>query len=421
MNMHRSTRFAALSGFVVSSLLLLGAGPARAQSAQRMDARWLPWVGCWEPVDSASTAQDEGPMICFRPVAGQSGVEMLSVQGSDIASHRMVYADGRAHQESQEGCSGTVRARFSKDGQRVFTVSDLSCEGGVQRKTTGIMSMVHPEEWLDVKSLDMGGQSTPWVERYRLASPARTRAVGLQDIGRNHMMAIHAARMAAVSPVNIDDVIEASKAVDAAAVKAWLAVRGDRFDLDAQKLVALKKAGVPSGVIDVMVAVSYPSKFAMAGPQRSPQEVRGAAATGTEGYYPRSRFRGCDPFFWDPSCYGFGYGYYGYGYNPLYYGGYYYPGWGYGGFYGGYTPVIVNPQPSKPSSNAYYEHGRVVKGQGYTRGTYHPATSGGSTTPAARSSGRSSSGSAVSTPRPSTTSRGTSTGRTAHRRGGGGR
>jgi hypothetical protein len=405
MKTHRSIRFAVLGGLVVISLFLLGAGPARAQN---MDPRWLPWVGCWEPVDSVGTAQNEGPMICFRPVEGQSGIEMLAVQGSDITSHRMIQADGRAWQESQEGCSGTARAQFSRDGQRVFTVADLQCEGGVGRKTTGIMSLVRPNEWLDVKSLDVGGQSTPWVERYRLASPARTRAVGLEDIGRDHAMAIRSARMAAISPINAADVVEATKVVDADAVKAWVAVRGNPFVLNAKELLRLKKSGVPSSVIDVMVAVTYPNKFAFAGPNPHAEQAP-RTVTGTEGYYPRARFQGCDPFFWNPFCYGYGYGYgsYGYGYNP-YFGGYY-SGLGYGSYYGGYTPVIINVQPNTPSSGGYYEHGRVVKGRGYTRGG-----SGGSSTPAATPSR--SSGGTTSTPRSS----GSSTGRTAHRRGGGG-
>ncbi len=404
MTTHRSATAAGVLGLLVGALLLAGVSPVRGQNT---DPRWLPWVGCWQPLDSLGTTDDEAPMICFRPAEGQAGVEMLSVEGAEITSRRVVRADGQAHQEEREGCSGTTRAQFSSDGQRVFMVADLRCEGGVERRTTGIMSLTQPNRWLDVKSLDVGGQSTPWVEHYAVASPSRVRGAGLEDLAENRSMAIFSARMAAISPIDVNDVVEASKVVDASAVRAWVAERGDPFHLNADELVRMNKAGVPSGVIDVMVAVSYPHKFSLGGPRNV--RVQQAPTRVAQGYAPRSRFRGCDPFFWDPFCFGYGYGYYGYNYG---YGGYpgLYSGYGYGGYgYGGYTPILIEVQPnSNPPS-----HGRVIKGRGYTRGS--SGGSSGSSAPAASPSrGSSSLGGA------SRSSGGSSTGRTAHRRGGGG-
>ncbi len=404
-----------LVGLLVATLLLLSVGPAQAQN--NTDPRWLPWVGCWQPLDSLGGQVDDSPMLCFRPVSGGPGVEMLSVEGAEITSHRTIVADGRAHQEKREGCSGTMRVQFSSDGQRVFTVSDLTCEGGVERRTTGIMSLSRPTRWLDVKSLDMGGHSTPWVERYGLASPSRVRGAGLENLADNSGLAIRSARMAAISPIDIDDVIEASKVVDAAAVQAWVAERHDPFSLNAKQLERLADAGVPSDVIDVMVAVSYPHKFAFGGPPGVRAEE--APIRAANAYAPRSRFTGCDPFFWDPFCFGYGYGY---GYSPYSYGfypyGYGYGGYygGYGGYYGGYRPVLIQVQPTSSGSS----HGRVIKGRGYTRGS---SSGSGSSAPATAPSRGASSGGAVSSGSSgsSSSSGRTSTGRTAHRRGGGGR
>lgn len=400
-----------LMGLLAAAVLLLGVSPARAQST---DARWLPWVGCWQPLDSLGARNDESPMICFRPVSGQAGVEMLSVQGAEITSHRIVLADGQGHHEERDGCSGTTMARFSSDGQRVFTTADLQCEGGVERRTTGIMSLTQPNRWLDVKSLDVGDQSTPWVEHYGQAAPSRVRGAGLEDLADNQGIAIRSAKMAAISPIDINDVVEASKVVDAAAVKAWVAERGDPFQLDAKKLVHMSDAGVPSGVIDVMVAVSYPQKFHLGGPP-SVRMTQATPQRAAQAYAPRSRFRGCDPFFWDPYCFGYGYGYYGYNYGYGLYGGGY-PFGGYGGWgYGGYTPILIQVQPNDNSPR----HGRVVKGRGYV-----PANSSGSSGRSAHPSGgattRSSGGSGASASPPVKRSTGSSSGRTAHRRGGGG-
>jgi len=411
MKMHWRVSTTGLMGLLAAAVLLLGVSPVRAQST---DPRWLPWVGCWQPLDSLGARNDEVPMTCFRPVQGQAGVEMLSVQGAEITSHRMVLADGQGHHEERDGCSGTTRAEFSSDGQRVFTTADLTCEGGVERRTTGIMSLTRPNHWLDVKSLDVGDQSTPWVERYAQASPSRVRGAGLEDLADNQGIAISVAKMAAISPIDINDVIEASKLVDPAAVQAWVAERHDPFQLDAKQLLRMSDAGVPSDVIDVMVAVTYPQRFHLGGPpnvrttEATPQRV-------AQAYAPRSRFRGCDPFFWDPFCYGYGYGYYGSNYGYGLYGGYPFYG-GYGGWgYGGYTPIVIQVQPNDNPP----EHGRVVRGRGYV-----PANSSGGSTRSGHPSGSAapSSGNRGASASPSAgRSSGSSSGRTAHRRGGGGR
>lgn len=176
----------------------------------------------------------------------------------------------------------------------------------------------------------------------------------------------------------------------------------------------MSDAGVPSDVIDVMVAVTYPQRFHLGGPpnvrttEATPQRV-------AQAYAPRSRFRGCDPFFWDPFCYGYGYGYYGSNYGYGLYGGYPFYG-GYGGWgYGGYTPIVIQVQPNDNPP----EHGRVVRGRGYV-----PANSSGGSTRSGHPSGSAapSSGNRGASASPSAgRSSGSSSGRTAHRRGGGGR
>ena len=405
-------------GLLASALLLTLAVPAEAQS-QDYDGRWLPWLGCWEPV--TGPAGDDAPMLCLRPVSGGEGVEMLTVADGEIASQEAIQADGMPRQTSREGCEGFERTSFSDDSHRVYLSADFVCEGGVQRSSAGLMAMVSPYEWLDVRTVDVAGESVPWVLRYRLAALEAVEAAGLEGIAADLTLAQQAARIAASAAITIDDLVDASSHMDAKAVEAWIVERGDQFALDASRLVAMADAGVPESVIDMVVAVSYPEHFVV---DRNLEDGIDLAEseytpTGRYGRAGRDRYgygRYYDPFYYDPfflspfySPYA-GYGYYspyryGFGYG-LGYGGY---GFGYGS-YGTYRPtiVVVGRRQSEPEGRT-----RAVRGRGYTRGL-----AGGSSSSGGVRSRGSSSGGAAAAPGRSSGSSSRGAGRRAKRRGG---
>lgn len=382
---------------LVLSLLAVLAGAVGGEA--QTDGRWTPFYGCWEPAAGAS----DGGLLCFRPTSDDVGVEMLTVLDGEVVTTEVFRADGKAQQIEREGCTGSETAEFAQDPGRIFTRSLYTCEGDVTRSATGIMSMTAPGQWIDVRAVAVGERPLAWVQFYRTADPEAVEAAGLGDITARLGMAVRSARLAASAPLTVDDVLEAAGKVDAEAVKAWVAERGDRFDLTGDDLLALDDAGVDADLIDVMVAVSNPDYFALeeggearAAPTRDPATMRSAW-----NRFPYGRYY--DPFFFDPFYYGIA-ARYNYAYSPW--------GWygGYGG-YGGYvpTPIVVRPAPTG---------GRVVKGRGYTRGT---ASRGGSGQPAYRGPTSRSSGSSagVSSSSGSSRSGGSSTGRTARRRGGG--
>src|SRR5687768_9269271 len=84
----RSLRPAALA-------LLLAAGAPL--SAQEIDPRWLPWVGCWEPVAEEAT----GDQLCVRPAG--AGVEVTETVNGAVTSAQTLLADGRAYAITAEG------------------------------------------------------------------------------------------------------------------------------------------------------------------------------------------------------------------------------------------------------------------------------------------------------------------------------
>jgi hypothetical protein len=406
---------------------LLPAGRVTAQESG--DPRWLPWLGCWQPIENGVVAAGEeeaaAPQayFCVRPSVG--GVEIATVVDGAAVSSRTMVADGARHEVSEEGCRGWQSARWSEDGQRLFVSSEVLCEGGVTRTASGLMAMVSPSEWIDAHAIGMGSDRTPRAVRYRPAPTTVAEQAGF-DLQTVRYGFIADARRLAASPLSVEDVTEATEQVDALAVEAFLFERAEGFELDAARITELADAGVPENVIDLMVALSYPARFsmnreAMSGEFR-PEEVRPDRYA--PGYYGRDRY-------WD-YCYGRGFYSYcsPYGYMPLgwsygYYNPYFYGGYGYGGYGWGYgRPVIV----VGPGGEVGTPAGRAVKGKGYTRTDRGTALSGGS------SSGRSAAGSGSSggsvgrsggssggTASGSTGSTGSSSsgGRTAKRRGGG--
>jgi hypothetical protein len=404
-DMDARTRFTRL----FSAAVLLGAlaVPARGQMAE---PRWLPFVGCWTPVDAESGAG----MLCFRP-SGQ-GVEMSNIVNGQVASSEQLVADGSRRPVTAQGCTGGESVDFSESGLRVFTHSQFDCQSET-RSGSGVMAFISPGQWVDVRSLDVQGEPVAWVQRYSAATPKQLSDQGVEDPAASDRALVRAARVRASRDIDIDDVKEAASQIDERAVEVWVATRASRFDLTADKLEQLADSGVPSGIIDVMVAVTYPDRFAV-----SPEGMPSTADRTAQYAYRDGYRRGFRSFLWDPfyNPVGFGFGYSPYGYySSPFYSPFGYYGYGYGGVYGGYygyrpAPIVIQPR----------SQGQMINGRGYTRGSSSGTTSGGARP---RSSAPSPSPSRSAGSRPSSSSssgpsRGgsshSSSGRTAHPRGG---
>lgn len=359
------------------AFLLVVAATAASPLAAQEDARWLPWVGCWEAMGEAGA----GEMLCIRPAI--DGVEFLTVDGEEVVSTETLPSDGRLHAVEREGCVGSQSARFSSDRGRVFITSEMTCEGEFQRETTGLMAMTSPSTWIDVQAVEAGGRDVAWVRHYRLAPRARVEATGLSAMTSGRGMAVSTARYQASAAVSLDDVMEAREHVHPEAVKAWVAELNDPFDLDGETLVELADAGLEPEIIDVMVAVTWPEHFRL--------DRDAAEADRYVDDYDR----------WPNRGYGPRYGYWG---SRMYYDPFY-SRYGYGsyGYYGYYGPSVI---VVSPSDGARSTGGRMVKGRGYTR----PGS-----TPSVRSGG----GSSGSVGSGSATKERTPTGRKAKPKGGG--
>lgn len=381
--------------------------PVQTSAAPADD--WSAWYGCWRAVDSADGA---APLVCVLPGEDAASVRIATIEDGMIAEETVVRADGVARPIEDGGCSGSERAFFSADGRRIFTRAELACNG-LGRLSTGVLAMTSEAEWVDAQALTVNGQHAVRTIRYRAAAASEVPAWVATELPQDQQLAQQTARLDASTPLSIDAVVEASQHVAAPALEALLAERQQGFGLNADKLAQLAEQGVAKSTIDVMVALSYPAKFAVA-PQR-PRAGAGQDWYDDDRHAARLYMEDCYSPFRSSRSYGCYEGRYGYGYGYSRSGRYGYSPYGFDpyGWNFGVRPVIVIVQ----SEDDTEPRGQLVKGRGYTgggqpQGTARPR-SGSTPTMSAGSS-------TTTTSTPSSSTSSSTKPRTAKPRGGGG-
>ena len=412
--------FSVVRAAVVMTAMLVAAPAATAQS--QPDARWQPWLGCWVANMPRAAGASE-TMVCVVPEESGSGVELTVIANNKVAHREIVNAAGVRTPKVFDTCPGWESASFSRDERRIFLRSEFAC-GKTMVDGSGVFAISDAGEWIEVRGSIIGGRSTVRAVRYRPAGRTLRRlAAGMASDSMpfavvDEREAARHQRFAAGAPLSADAVLEVAKSVQTPVAEAWLNELGQTFALNGKELVRLADAGMPSSVIDLMVALSYPKRFAVRRAEYEGTGAGGAITVETPTLTSESANRRRDncgysayPGYYGDQCYPgyFGYGVYGYDpyYNSAYgrmygysYGGLYdgYYGGYYGGYYYGSRPIIIVNTGSNDNTPA--PRGQAVKGQGYTRqgsgGSPSTNTTGSSGSSGSSSSGSSSSGSSSS-------------------------
>jgi hypothetical protein len=355
--------------------LTLAAGTAFAQTpapraaapAAQVDARFASWLGCWRLDDDLTGT---GARMCITPE--KNGVRLQTVVGTNKGIDEMVVPDGVSRQITDAECKGTEQAEWSSDGARVFRTTNVTCGKEAARTIKSVAFMAPGPSWINVQHVSGEAANTSVrVQRYRRAANQK-----LADGSTAQQPDASTAMRTTQDQTrwSIEDVIEASAKLPAEAVQASLSEVHQGFDMNRKTLVALDNAGVSDSVIDLMVALTFPSKFVVErrGASSAPTGITtgsgwfdpfmpGGLAGGINdcyspyGYGYRSYYSMCGSRFYSPFAYNsFGYGGYGYGFDP------YYNGWV---NVGAIPPVIGSGgTPAEPQGV-----GRVVNGRGYTQ------------------------------------------------------
>ena len=145
---------------VVMSVILILAASSNT-SAQETDARWHPWLGCWqlweEQLDpSAPTTNDETAAllnrtyVCVRPGSTPDRVDLTAVAGEQILVERTLVADASRRDVQETGCTGWEQSEWSFDGRRLFTRAELQCGDEERRTVTGVSLLSSSSIWVDI-------------------------------------------------------------------------------------------------------------------------------------------------------------------------------------------------------------------------------------------------------------------------------
>ena len=364
---------------IVAVWFLVG-GSAEAGQSEYLDSRWAPWLGCWqlweeefETPDTLGLADgtDSRTLIDRTSVcvttAGQ-GVLLTASEGERLLVERRIVADGSRHDVIEDDCHGWERSEWSSDGHRLFTTAEIQCTDMPTRRLSGISLLASASSWVDIQFVQMDEHQQLEVRRY---SPVRTATAA--ETSELTGSTIRQARRESAEPPNLSDIMEASRATTPRVVEAMLVETEPELRLDSRALIGLDDAGIDHGVIDLLVAQSFPEQFVVERRDRG-----GSWSSGLGGGY--SGFGR----FYDPIWYSDLYPYYITPLGSRYWGGSYNP-YLYGGAVASPFVIITDPGIDQPSARAVRDRGytrvrpRAVEDQGAVRRRATSGSRGGST------------------------------------------
>ncbi|GMR22834.1 MAG: hypothetical protein BMS9Abin37_1210 [Acidobacteriota bacterium] len=294
------------------ALLLAALALAGTPPQDNLDSRWVPWLGCWELVDDQRrepligeadpTKGQDVPLrglVCLNPAPDGNGVTVTTAAGGEAFLEETLVADGEKNPSAKGKCTGWQRTEWSADGYRLFTSAELTCEENRKLSVSGLSMMVPRSTWVDIQIVESSAGRAVVIRRYRPANDTQVIDAGVPVLDTDLEMKSFRRRLALTKPLSADDIAEAASKVAPEALEAAVLEHEQGFALDAAGLMRLDDAGVRPGLIDLMVALSYPDQFVVSAGSGDAAGGGGFALPGT---------------FYGPS---YGTGYYGTGYSGL--------------------------------------------------------------------------------------------------------
>lgn len=341
--------------------------------AGNLDARWRPWLGCWqlseEQLDPSAAdeigeaaALLERTVVCVRPEPGGSGVRLTAEAGARVLVDRTLAADGVRRDVMETDCNGWERNEWSADGRRLFTLAEIRCGDLPVRKVSGVSLLSTPANWTDIQAVEVGGRQLLEIRRYTPLRPAEQAArAGATGAVAVDPADIRQARRDSAKSLDLPAIFDAGERTSPRVVEALLVETEPALPLDREALITLDDAGISGGVIDLLVALAYPERFVVERRDRGGAWSSGGRG-GFSGFHDPIWYDSFYPYYVTP----LGYHFWSRGYDPYLYGGV-------------ATPFVVLPDDVDSGSK---NGGRMVPGVGYTRVLPRGGTGGdGSGTP----------------------------------------
>jgi hypothetical protein len=355
---------AAIARIICSNLLLFGialvfsmtfSSETRAaddqmdiESYENLDVRWQPWIGTWRPVSNTINASEsdvtENYLLTISPNKNGKSITMKGYRGETVLSEERIIADGLRHPITDERCIVWYLYAWSENGKRLLFNSESSCPGELPHLISGLSFIDATGDWVDIQLLQSGEEKAVATRRYRNADD---NSVSLGRVNANSALFT---RLSTGTNFSIDEIIELSSKVEPEILEAALLEMRKPFPINKKELIRLADAKVPSQIVDLMVALSFPDRFTVErstiSPVQSPQPQQSYPYPPSYNDYWYSGYP-LFPWYWGASIYS-PYNYWYSGWDV--WAGWYYPYWGY--------PVYIDGDYETDS-------GRLVAGSGY--------------------------------------------------------
>lgn len=239
-----------------------------------VDSRWIPWLGCWQLVENehrdpligeadptSGQAVPQRGMMCLTPSPDGAGVTVTTASGGEAFLEETLVADTAKNPSTKGSCNGWQTTEWSNDGFRLFTQAELTCEDDRKLEVSGLSMMTRRSTWVDIQIVESNAGRAVLIRRYRPADEQDMLDAGLPALPSELAEQAWKARFHLTNPLETNDVIEAAHKVAPEAVEAAVLEHKEAFDLDAEALIRMDEAGMRPGLIDLMVALSYPEQF----------------------------------------------------------------------------------------------------------------------------------------------------------------
>jgi hypothetical protein len=299
-------------------------------------------MGSWRLVSHTVNATDrdlEGEyLLKISPGNRETAVTVQAFQDETLLFEDTIVADGAYQSLEDEECSGWTRYSWSDTGKRLLFESESSCTGELPREISGISVIDDRGRWLDIQLLRDQNERIMTIRRYSPVDDA-------EDFAGLGIRAARRAYPSSGASFSIDEIIELSNRVASEVLEVAVMELYRPFNINSKTLVRLADAGVPTPVVDLMVALSFPEKFYVERDTIYMAEKSHSTSSGPGRgyYYTPYMYHSYHPWYWAP----YSHPYYWYSY------------WGVWPCYGCY--------PGPPPEGGQRTSGRLVAGQGYTR------------------------------------------------------
>jgi hypothetical protein len=230
-----------------------------AGSYKDLDSRWLPWIGSWRMVSNTFNTTESKVkgqyLLTITPGGNGNSVTMKGFRDKEVLSGENIIADGAHHPLTGDKCTGWYMYSWSETGKRLLLNSESSCSGETPRRISGMSIIDDTGEWLDIQLLQNGKEKAVTIRRYMNTDNASTSPEGTN--AANPILA----RISVGSNFSISEIIELSAKVEPEVLEAALLELHKPFPINSKQLERLADSKVPSEIVDIMVALSFPDKF----------------------------------------------------------------------------------------------------------------------------------------------------------------